>query len=414
MPPILQRVLDWVRTHPKVVGGGVLWALFSWLSAELSKTIFFDWLKSLLFDFFGRWLGIIDVTWLTYLIVHFVLPGAFAIMVVRWMARRMSSPITVPNALDASRPIPAPSVSAEQRQQNLNEIAQLREQLSELRIAMERPDAVNTPREKWEDNYLGLQHEIAKRIAAVAGTAEATVYVTHGNVELRQGGPPHQIYIDMCVRDLDYLLKFIHDYSRREQRRNGTHEASLPLSITKIDAPSYSKYSGLPTKVRFTNQAGESKEAEVDPPNLGIREVFISNTSLTRSVTLKISLVILDKDGRSHKLTGEGRNSWGMVLGHNDRATRTFQKLGAPPPSYIVSPVTIAPQQTVRGALTFIINMFSGDGGADDEQVISYYAKGSSSTKKEQLFRYTLEIEDVVSGVTIAIPLPSDGYKGHG
>jgi hypothetical protein len=198
-------------------------------------------------------------------------------------------------------------------------------------------------------------------------------------------------------------------FGKQDQSNN---RASLSLSITKIEAPSYSRYSGLPTKVRFTNSTGESKEIEVDPPKLGIREIYISNTSLTRSVTLKISLVILDKDGRSHKLSGEGKNSWGMVLGHNDRATRAFQKLGAPAPSYIVTPVTIAPQQTVHGALSFIINMFTGDGGAEDEEVIAYYVKGSALGKKEQQFRYALEIEDVVSGRTISIPIPSDGYKG--
>lgn len=79
---------------------------------------------------------------------------------------------------------------------------------------MERTDSTSFPRDVWEDRYQSLQHEIAKHIEAVAGAAEATTYVNHGNVSHRSGGPPHQLYIDMCIRDLDELHEFIKDYSR--------------------------------------------------------------------------------------------------------------------------------------------------------------------------------------------------------
>lgn len=190
------------------------------------------------------------------------------------------------------------------------------------------------------------------------------------------------------------------------------HKSSLPLSISSINAPAYRRYSGLQTKVHFSGPAGE-RVAEVDPPNLTIGEVFISNISLTRSVTLKIALAITDKDGKAHKLGGEGRNAFGMTLGRNDLATRAYEKTGGAPPNYIVSPVRIGPQETVHGALVFVINAFSGSGGPLDDQVIEYYVKGSTFAKSpEELFRYALEVEDVVSGVSISIPLPSTGYKG--
>ncbi len=190
-------------------------------------------------------------------------------------------------------------------------------------------------------------------------------------------------------------------------------EQTLPLSITAIKAPGYWRYSVLPTTVHFSGSPAGEKVAEVDPPNLNIQDVFISNISLTRSDTLKIALAITDKDGKTHRLSADGRNAFGMVLGRNDPATRTCKERGDVPPSYIVSPVRIGPQETVHGAFVFVINAFSGDGGPFDEKVLEFYVRGSALPRSsEELFRYALEIEDVVSGVSISIPLPSDAYKG--
>jgi hypothetical protein len=188
--------------------------------------------------------------------------------------------------------------------------------------------------------------------------------------------------------------------------------ATLPLSITAIGKPSFLRYSGLPTMVTYSGQ-GEEKRAEVDPPCLRIDETFISNISLHCAVTLRIFLVIRDEQGRTQKIHGDGRNAWGRALGHNDVLTQVSQKNNMPFPSYIISPVSIAPQTTIHGYLTFIISGFIGGGGDLDDKVLNYYVPRSQLPNEERWFSYQLELEDVISGTKIVIPLPSPGYKGE-
>jgi hypothetical protein len=192
---------------------------------------------------------------------------------------------------------------------------------------------------------------------------------------------------------------------------------SLPIRISQIPEPSYRRYSGFFIDVSHADEKGEKKVTQVDPPQLQIGEIFISNASLTKSVTLRIFLVITDKDGKTHKRHGDGRGPFGHVLGHADFLTTTHAKRRLPPPNYILSPVAIPPQTTVRGSLHFIITEFQGicDGGPSerfDNGLIAYYVRGSTFGKPEERFKYALELEDLISGTIISFPLPSAGYRG--
>jgi hypothetical protein len=60
--------------------------------------------------------------------------------------------------------------------------------------------------------------------------------------------------------------------------------------------------------------------------------------------------------------------------------------------------------------MPFIISVF-GFGEPGDTSILEYYAKGFLDPP-EQRFKFSLRITDVISGVTINIPLPSDGYRG--
>jgi len=103
------------------------------------------------------------------------------------------------------------------------------------------------------------------------------------------------------------------------------------------------------------------------------------------------------------------RGPFGRRLGHDDVATRSAIKRGEEPPKFMLSPVSIPPQATIHGSLPFVISVF-GFGEPDDTSILNFYTKGLDGPQR---FKFSLRITDVVSGVTINIPLPSDGYRGE-
>ena len=109
-------------------------------------------------------------------------------------------------------------IKKEHKQAYLNRIADLRYRLAELRIDMEKPEATETAPETWEQRFHALEDEIAQNIEAFATPAEAAIYRTRGNIVRRFGPqfPLHQLYVDLCIHDLDYLRDFVKAYSRRE------------------------------------------------------------------------------------------------------------------------------------------------------------------------------------------------------
>jgi hypothetical protein len=114
---------------------------------------------------------------------------------------------------------------------------------------------------------------------------------------------------------------------------------SLPLSITELREPGEARYTGLYPNFGMNGEDGE-KAAQLDPPFIGIGDVYISNTSLTRAVTLRLFLVIKDKDGKVTKLEGDGRGPMLRFMGRDDISTKFAQQRGLMPPKYILSPVS--------------------------------------------------------------------------
>ena len=80
-------------------------------------------------------------------------------------------------------------------------------------------DAPKKSREEWAAIYHDLGNQIAKRIELFASHAEAVNCRARGNITRRTGDvPPHQLYIDLCIHDMDYLRQFVIDYSRGKIR----------------------------------------------------------------------------------------------------------------------------------------------------------------------------------------------------
>ena len=85
-------------------------------------------------------------------------------------------------------------------------IAKLRAREADLRIRMERDAQSQTD---WTEEFEGLRKEIADKIKEGFGVAQAELYTTAGNLyrrsSVRVPNPKHQLHLDFCVRDLDYL-----------------------------------------------------------------------------------------------------------------------------------------------------------------------------------------------------------------
>jgi|RhiMethySRZTD1v2_1073278.scaffolds.fasta_scaffold1381693_2 hypothetical protein len=68
----------------------------------------------------------------------------------------------------------------------------------------------------WAGEYRKLQTAIADKIREYSSNAEAHDFTTKGNIDKKVGPqiPRHQLYIDMCIRDLDYISEFVKQHSR--------------------------------------------------------------------------------------------------------------------------------------------------------------------------------------------------------
>lgn len=101
----------------------------------------------------------------------------------------------------------------------LDEISELRMNMSQLRIDME-ADIKGERAESWKQDFTELQELISNKIEDFAGHAESRLYNIRGNLTRRvgPGARPHQLYIDLAIHDLDYLRAFLTDYLRGKER----------------------------------------------------------------------------------------------------------------------------------------------------------------------------------------------------
>jgi hypothetical protein len=188
-----------------------------------------------------------------------------------------------------------------------------------------------------------------------------------------------------------------------------THEGrvspSLPLTIGELRMPDFWAKSGLVPE----NQ-------DWDTAALIIRGVYISNFSLTRSVTLRFFLVMKNEKGANWSLEGTGVGRFNRVIGQ-------FKAPPQPGPGqlqekYILSPVAIPPQQTVSGDLAFItITTMKFTNDVEKEEALAL-ARGVLDPMVEggtpdEKYTYALRITDIVTDTTIEIAIPNSGYKGH-
>ena len=107
----------------------------------------------------------------------------------------------------------------------LDAIAALRETIGRYRIAMEKEVSEGRFIESsWKATIEPLRIEIMHKIQELSSMAEGSAYRHCGNIQrainAKTGSYTWPVLIDVCIRDLDYLETFIHDYSRGRERRS--------------------------------------------------------------------------------------------------------------------------------------------------------------------------------------------------
>jgi hypothetical protein len=92
--------------------------------------------------------------------------------------------------------------------------------MTALRIDMEQNPARLSDKD-WNTKLGELQSRIVGKIEQFSSRAEATAYRNVGNLQrpinTNMGGFLHPLYLDICIRDIDYLNQFIIDYSRKRE-----------------------------------------------------------------------------------------------------------------------------------------------------------------------------------------------------
>jgi hypothetical protein len=189
---------------------------------------------------------------------------------------------------------------------------------------------------------------------------------------------------------------------------------SLPITITELKQPDAQIHSGLwPQNLR-----------EKDPPMFVIWNVYISNSSMTRTVTLRIFLVPWTKqhEDRRGNIEGTGVSPWHALMGRDDESAIRDKEHGLESTKYILSPVTIQPQTTVFGNLVFIMPLGTDVSTDIGKEVWGNILRGLSPNgviignepaTDENKLNFLLDVTDVISNTSITIPVPGPGYHGQ-
>jgi hypothetical protein len=97
----------------------------------------------------------------------------------------------------------------------LDQISALKHPLAALRIEMRQDEGGVYPMAHWDKKYKEMQGQIAEKIREFSTEAEVGDFLIKGNLDRVVNSPiPHQLYIDMCTRDLDWVSDFVRAYSR--------------------------------------------------------------------------------------------------------------------------------------------------------------------------------------------------------
>lgn len=178
----------------------------------------------------------------------------------------------------------------------------------------------------------------------------------------------------------------------RYKRPSKLATVAFPISITAGDAG-------------WVRHTGLDHTLQADTSLFGVGDVHITNTSPTDPVTLMFKLKGSNPTThlRSISLSSGLVDTHRRKIGVDDLGTKLDIELGrSPRTSFVETPVTLPPMQSVHGKLAFLLSAFAMDG-----DVNSYAEFGMSHQTS-----YTLEVTDTVSGKVVEMVLPGRYPRG--
>jgi len=142
--------------------------------------------------------------------------------------------------------------------------------------------------------------------------------------------------------------------------------------------------------------AGFDRDINKDAPMFFVDDAFISNTSKERPITLTVSLSVAVAPNVNWFLKLSGDGVYGLLKkGRDDWPTKQQVKAGLAPMTYILSPLTLAPQETAHGTLVFIVPNLEPSSAHN-------FALGALQRR----YKFALHLTDVVTGESATFDVP--------
>jgi hypothetical protein len=190
-------------------------------------------------------------------------------------------------------------------------------------------------------------------------------------------------------------------FSSKAPRSDELHKLkSLPLTVTAIAEPEYRRHAG--------HQNGASEAGDVGISLLLIPPVFLINTSTDEPLAIRIYLAMTDELGARHRLEAE-TDAQRIALIAPEPLPNEY--IDSSRPQWILSPAALDPRSALHGPIPFVLTSNSATPGMGLDAVAHRFAAHDLRGQPPgEGFKYALELQDTRSGLSISVPLPSDGY----
>jgi hypothetical protein len=190
-----------------------------------------------------------------------------------------------------------------------------------------------------------------------------------------------------CVGLVAVLQKNVDAPKRNDEPRHETEVSAsknqgIPIAIKR--EANINHYNVL---TKFFLTEGMPQE----DPAITVGPLYITNLSAKRSVTLDITLYLIDQEGGPEwPYSGSGEDWIGRKVGKDDADAKDREKRNLTPTSYLLSPLTLKPNETAHGTLFFLLR-----------------SQGSHDVK----WKVSIQFTDVATGVVVKIPAAGE-YQG--
>lgn len=202
--------------------------------------------------------------------------------------------------------------------------------------------------------------------------------------------PPLIAFLGLCVLAIVLVITHVVRLSIEDWR-----ERSIPIAFADIRRTAFNNY---PMRGRPANP-GEFDEAVAFAYGL----VTIANISASRSATLNIFLHLTTDDGWDVKLPASLVGAFGHRLDQDAAIVPILANMGLAAPVYLENPIHLKAGDAITRNLVFMFEAF------DSANRTEFLMR----VVNQPQFEERLVVSDLVSGLTLTLPIPAS-YRGKG